>query len=225
MAPWESLRLPHEVDGSSGAFRAPKNTCTLDATDDYQAVKSWLTLHEAAATQRAYRKEAERLILWSIVERERAPSSLTTEDAIAYRAFLRRPTPRSRSVGPVRPRTSPEWRPFSGGLSDRSAAHALSVLAAMFRWLVAQRYLFASVKVRGTPRATTLSTTHVFTEDEWTRVRALADGLEWSYGWGRRPHNGCALCSTSPTGPVCAPASWSVPVSATSGPMTVGITG
>jgi site-specific recombinase XerD len=187
VVPWETLRLPHEVDGSSGAFRAPRNTCTLDANNDYAAVQAWLSLHESTATQRAYRKEAERLILWAIVERNRALSSLTTEDAIAYRSFLRRPTPRERWVGPGRPRTSPEWRPFSGGLSARSTAYALSVLGAMFRWLIEQRYLlanpFAGVKVRGTSRSTVLDTSHAFTEGEWIFVRTIADGLEWSYGW------------------------------------------
>jgi site-specific recombinase XerD len=187
VVPWESLRLPHEVDGSSGAFRAPRHTCTLDANNDYAAVQAWLSLHESPATQRAYRKEAERLILWAIVDRERALSSLTTEDAIAYRSFLRRPTPRERWVGPMRPRTSPEWRPFSGGLSARSTAYALSVLGAMFRWLIEQRYLlanpFAGVKVRGTSRSSVLDTFHAFTEGEWMLVRAIADGLEWSYGW------------------------------------------
>ncbi|MFL9888859.1 site-specific integrase [Paraburkholderia agricolaris] len=187
IVPWEQLRLPHEVDGSAGAYRAPRATCTLDADNDYQAVQAWLSLHESGATQRAYRKEAERLILWAIVERGRALSSLTTEDAVAYRAFLRRPTPRERWVGPVRPRSAPEWRPFSGGLSARSTAYALSVLGALFRWLIEQRYLlanpFAGVKVRGNARAGVLDTSHVFTEGEWLLIRAIADGLEWSYGW------------------------------------------
>lgn len=35
IVPWESLRLPHEVDGSEGALRAPVATCTLDASNDY----------------------------------------------------------------------------------------------------------------------------------------------------------------------------------------------
>ncbi|SPC24405.1 Phage integrase family protein (fragment) [Cupriavidus oxalaticus] len=34
IVPWEQLRLPHEVDGSSGAFRAPRQTCTLNADND-----------------------------------------------------------------------------------------------------------------------------------------------------------------------------------------------
>ncbi len=40
VVPWESLRLPHEVDGSTGAFRAPRHTSTLDANNDYAAVQS-----------------------------------------------------------------------------------------------------------------------------------------------------------------------------------------
>ena len=107
-APWEHLVVPQEVDGSRGIFRAPQATCTLSASNDYEAVQAWLGLQDAAATQRAYRKEAERLMLWAILERGKALSSLTTEDAVAYRAFLRRPLPRERWVGPARPRTSAE---------------------------------------------------------------------------------------------------------------------
>lgn len=186
---WESLRLPHEVDGSEGAFRAPRETCVLAADNDYAAIQAWLSLHESPATQRTYRKEAERLILWAIVERGRALSSLTTEDAVAYRAFLRRPTPADRWVGPLRPRSSAEWRPFAGGLSTRSAAHALSILGALFRWLIEQRYVlanpFAGVKVRGGAKTGDLDASRAFTEGEWILVRTLADGLEWSYGWTR----------------------------------------
>ena len=187
VVPWEQLRLPHEVDGSQGQFRAPRETCVLTADNDYEAIQAWLSLHESPATQRSYRKEAERLILWAIVERGRPLSSLTTEDAIAYRSFLRRPTPRERWVGPARPRTSVEWRPFTDGLSARSIAYALSVLGAMFRWLIQQRYVlanpFAGIKVRGGGRTAALDASHAFTEGEWTLIRTIADGLEWSYGW------------------------------------------
>ncbi|AET95177.1 integrase (plasmid) [Burkholderia sp. SFA1] len=186
IVPWEAIRLPHEVDGSEGKFRAPRATCTLDASNDYAAVQTWLTMHESPSTQRTYRKEAERLILWAIVERGRALSSLTTEDAIAYRTFLRHPTPRDRWIGPVRPRSSPDWRPFNGNLSARSVAHALSIIGALFRWLVEQRYVlanpFAGIKVRGS-NPTALDASHAFTDGEWALVRAIADGLEWSNGW------------------------------------------
>jgi site-specific recombinase XerD len=187
IVPWDALKLPHEVDGSAGTFRAPRATCTLDATNDYQAIQTWLALHESPATKRTYRKEAERLILWAIVERGRALSSLTTDDAIAYRDFLRHPSPRARWVGPARPRSSPEWRPFNGNLTPRSVAHALSVLGALFRWLVEQRYVlanpFAGVKVRGSHGAAVLDASHAFSDGEWALARTLADGLEWSHGW------------------------------------------
>ncbi|WP_206957292.1 phage integrase family protein [Trinickia acidisoli] len=187
IVPWEQLRVPHEVDGSRGQFRASQAACLLNASNDYEAIQSWLSLHESAATQRAYRKEAERLILWAIIERSRALSSLTTDDAIAYRGFLRRPTPRERWIGPSRPRHSIEWRPFTGPLSARSAAYALNVLSALFRWLVEQRYVlanpFAGVKVKSHARRAGLDVSRGFSEGEWLLIRTLADGLEWSYGW------------------------------------------
>ena len=179
--------MPHEVDGSQGTFRAPRASCVLSATNDYEAVQAWLSMHEAPATKSAYRKEAEPLMLWAIIERGRALSSLTIEDAIAYRGFLRRPTPRERWVGPSRPRSSPEWRPFAGPLSARSTSYALSVLGAMYRWLIEQRYMlanpFSGIKVRGVSRTAPLPTTHVFADGEWALLRTVADALEWSYGW------------------------------------------
>ncbi|MDP9606094.1 UNVERIFIED_ORG: site-specific recombinase XerD [Variovorax paradoxus] len=189
ISPWEHLIVPQEVDGSRGTFRAPQATCTLSASNDYEAVRAWLSLQESAATQRAYRKEAERLMLWAILERGRALSSLTTEDAIAYRAFLRRPSPRERWVGPARPRTSAEWRPFQGALAPRSVAYALSVIGALYRWLIEQRYAlanpFAGVKVKGAGQGGAFDGSRVFTEHEWSLIRSTADGIEWIGGWSQ----------------------------------------
>ncbi|MBW8848871.1 MAG: tyrosine-type recombinase/integrase [Burkholderiales bacterium] len=186
LSPWEQIAVPEDLDGSRGTFRAPRAACAMRADNDYQAVQAWLSLHESPATQRKYRKEAERLILWANFERGCALSSLVTEDAVAYRAFLRRPTPQARWVGPPRPRNSPEWRPFAGGLSARSAAHSLSVRSAMFRWLIEQRYVmanpFAGIKVNGVKPAG-MDTSRSFSDAEWTLLRTVAEGLEWSYGW------------------------------------------
>lgn len=185
--PWEHLCVPAQFDGSQGSFRAPRNTCALSANNDYEAVQTWLSLHEAMATQRAYRKEAERLILWAVIEQGKALSSLTTEDALAYRSFLRHPSPSARWVGPACPRHSPQWRPFSGGLSPRSVAYSLSVLGALFRWLIEQRYVlanpFAGIKVRGASRSESSMAARVFNEGEWLLIQTIAEGLEWSHGW------------------------------------------
>ena len=190
VVPWESMKLRAELDGSKGSFRAPRETCVLAADNDHQAVSAWLGLHESPATLRAYRKEAERLILWAVLERGKAMTSLTTEDATAYRAFLRRPTPAARWTGSPRPRSCPEWRPFAGALSADSVAYAVSVLGAMFRWLVEQRYTlanpFAGMKVRGAKTSRSIEVGHAFTDGEWKLIRVVADGLEWSYGWSER---------------------------------------
>ncbi|TDN63943.1 phage integrase family protein [Paraburkholderia sp. BL10I2N1] len=183
---WSLASLPAALDGSQGRYRAPRETCGLAATNDAEAIAAWLALHESAHTARAYRREAERLLLWAVVERRLPLSSLTTEDATAYRAFLRRPAGAARWVGPPCPRTSPAWRPFVRGLSPRSVAYALAVLRALFAWLVDQHYVvvnpFAGVTVRGGRPRTPFDAAHALDGREWKTVRAFADRLE-RRGW------------------------------------------
>lgn len=187
LVPWEQLKAPRDLDGSHGAFRAPRETSVLSAGNDYEAVQAWLELQESVATRRCYRKEAERLMLWAIVERTKALSSLTTEDAIAYRAFLRRPTPKERWIGPITARTNASWRPFQGALSPRSAAYSLSVIGALFRWWIEQRYVlanpFAGVKVGAGSRASPIDKQRLFTEHEWSLLCMVANGAELEQSW------------------------------------------
>lgn len=186
---YAGLLVSKELDGSCGVLRAPTGTCALHAVNDFEAVNAWLDLHESQSTHRAYRKEAERLMLWATLERGLALSSLTAEDATAYRRFLRRPSPRAKWVGPSRPRTDPDWKPFLGDLSARSVAYALSVLNALFRWLIEQRYLlvnpFSGVKARGGRRTAPMDGKRAFSDGEWALVRVVADGIEWTMGWSR----------------------------------------
>ncbi|WP_175817341.1 phage integrase family protein [Burkholderia diffusa] len=183
---WSLDALPADLDGSRGRFRAPRDGCGLAATNDYQAIEAWLALHESPHTARAYRREAERLLLWAIVERRQPLSSLTTDDAIAYRAFLRHPTPHARWTGPPRPRTTSAWRPFAGPMTARSTAYALAVLRALFGWLISQHYVvlnpFAGVTVRGGATRMPFDVGRALTDREWNIVRAVADRLERT-GW------------------------------------------
>ncbi len=68
--------------------------------------------------------------------------------------------------------------PWPGGSLK---AYALSVLAAMIRWLTHQRYVlanpFAGLRVRGSGRAAPLDSLHAFTEGEWLLIHMIADGL------------------------------------------------
>jgi site-specific recombinase XerD len=178
--------LPTHLDGSQGRYRAPPKTCGLAAETDVEAVTAWLGMHESAHTARAYRREAERLLLWAVVERRQPLSSLTMEDAIAFRAFLRRPAPAARWVGPHCSRASPAWRPFERALTPRSAAYALTVLRTLFAWLVDQHYVvinpFSGVTVRGTRPRAPFDTARALDDREWKTVRAFAGRLE-RHGW------------------------------------------
>jgi site-specific recombinase XerD len=183
-------------DGSHGKLRAPRRGCLLEANNDLEAVEAWLGLQESESTQRAYRKEAERLMLWAIIEREKPLSSLTHEDAVAYRAFLRRPVPASRWTGPVVARHSRDWKPFQAGLSPRSTAYALSVLSSLFRWLTEQRYLlgnpFAGVNAKAAKAAKGNASVEaqlshpqqrVFTAKEWASIMRFAQQAERKLNW------------------------------------------
>lgn len=189
VVPLERLEVPLALDGSEGELRAPKKGCTLGARTDIEAVNAWLALHETPTTARAYRKEAERLMLWALLERGKPLSSLMNEDAVAYRAFLRAPSPRHRWVGAARPRSSADWRPFQDALSPRSAGYAISVVSAMFRWLVEQRYLlanpFAGVKVKGAKTAGDVDASRALTRHEWDLLRIEADRVDLGMGWSQ----------------------------------------
>lgn len=183
--PLEKFIVPIELDGSRGVYRRPQAQCLLKASNDYQAILAWLRskhgldpaqkahlkarrrhrslgveqgldwLQSLSHTQRAYRKEAERFLLWAIVQRGRALSSMTNEDCIAYRDFLADPQPRSRWCGArCRERWSPLWRPFEGELSSSAQRQAVTILKNLYGFLVDQNYLMGNPwSAVGVPRS------------------------------------------------------------------------
>ncbi|HVK93271.1 MAG TPA: phage integrase family protein [Noviherbaspirillum sp.] len=172
IVPLEQCIMPATLDGSGGLYRASRNACRLTASNDIEAVFAWVKsrqaglgvsggaveqegssgsakpeaerawLHCLSHTQRAYLKEAERFLLWAVVQRNIPMSSITAEDCAAYRAFLADPQPAQRWCGPRgHPRRSPLWRPFEGPLSPRAQRQAVTILKSLGRFLVEQGYL------------------------------------------------------------------------------------
>jgi site-specific recombinase XerD len=87
IVPLEWFQPRPDLDGSQGENRGVRNRSGVD--NDYQAIQLWLsTLPADSHTWRSYRKEAERFLLWAILERGKPLSSLLTLDCIAYRDFL-----------------------------------------------------------------------------------------------------------------------------------------
>ncbi|RQT22119.1 integrase [Burkholderia contaminans] len=145
VVPLEALRVPAALDGSAGLNRAPVPAHQAELNIDLQAVHAWIATRGARseATRRAYRREAERLLLWAIVVKGKPLSSLSTMDCAEYLDhFLRDPQPAARWIGRGRvERFDPAWRPFVGPLSERSRDTARRILTAMGAWLVGQQYL------------------------------------------------------------------------------------
>lgn len=141
--PLELLNTPKSLNGGSGTNRAPAFIIQqIAATNDLEAVQCWLAeFDQSPQTQRSYRKEAERLLLWSLIEKQKPLSSLTRDDLRDYQQFLSDPQPQSRWCGPRKPRHDLNWRPFQGVLSGGSIAQAITIINALFSYLVEAGYL------------------------------------------------------------------------------------
>jgi site-specific recombinase XerD len=141
--PLELLNAPQSLSGESGTNRAPAFiTQQISAANDLQAVQCWLAeFDKSPQTQRSYRKEAERLLLWSLIEKQKPLSSLTRDDLRDYQHFLSDPQPQLRWCGQRKPRQDINWRPFQGPLSEGSIAQAITIINALFSYLVEAGYL------------------------------------------------------------------------------------
>ncbi|CAG9233182.1 Integrase family protein [Paraburkholderia sabiae] len=147
--PLERLVIPAALDGRAGTNRAAGGHAQIAATSDLDAIRAWLARAvDKPATFDSYRKEAERLLLWSLVQLGKPLSSLTHEDCMRYQAFLADPQPASTWVandgtggGRKHARGDVRWRPFHGPLSPASIRQASVILNGLFSWLVQAGYL------------------------------------------------------------------------------------
>jgi site-specific recombinase XerD len=196
IVPIEVLAVPLSLSGEAGSNRHP-GPPRIQAANDRQAIESWLgTKVGSPHTLRAYRKEAERLLLWAVIERQKALSDLTVEDCAACRDWLsalgrteseRWPfrLPQSAWIGKRNtPRFSHEWRPFDGPLSTTSVRQALTVISSLFEWLVQVQYCaFNPWSAVGRKLATSgdvpadVELTRVFSVGQWEYLIAHIDAM------------------------------------------------
>ena len=181
--PMEVMTVSRDLDGSVGSNREWHVPRQISANTDVTAVLAWLAnfVHKKA-TFDAYRKEAERLLLWCVLQRAKPLSSLTHEDWLAYQTFLGNPLPRDRWVSEQsrrHPRNDPRWRPFAGALSASSQRQAGIILTSMFAWLVSAGYLAGNPlslsRQRGRARAPRIE--RYFDDELWLEVKATIDAM------------------------------------------------
>ncbi|SCK09355.1 Site-specific recombinase XerD [Variovorax sp. HW608] len=208
IVPYEKFASPTALDGRHGEFRAPQDACRLLAVNDHEALGAWLAAKrpgdgsaDLSATQRSYRKEAERLLLWSVLERRKALSSLSAVDAEAYLGFLAAP-PASWCGPRHHQRWSPMWRPLEGSLSRAAQRQALVILRSMFTYLIENGYVVGNPFAAVAPPLTLdqpRSPVRTLTPAQWKHLdtllqahgdteidRRLRRGMRWIYATGLR---------------------------------------
>lgn len=86
IVPFEYFRpLPH-LSGSEGLNRGDRNQS--GAFTDHEAITIWLRTKTDLDTVRSYRKEAERLLMWAVLERGKPLSSIDGLDCALFVQFL-----------------------------------------------------------------------------------------------------------------------------------------
>jgi len=175
----ERIHNSAHLSGSGGVFRSHMAN-SLGASNDVEAVNAWLSYYaEKPSTQRSYRKELERFLLWCALELKQPLSSVTSPDCLKYRDFLRAVPASWMHAAPVQ-RTDPLWRAFRGQPAAASQKQALVIIQAMFGALCDAGYLVAN-PMRALMKGFDLPASRVdirrsFTEAEWLHVlRCLQD--------------------------------------------------
>ena len=202
VAPLERVLIPSALNGEHGSNRFP-GPGRINATHDLDAIHSWLSLKDGnASTYNAYKKELERLLLWAVLERGKAVSSLNTDDCKAYIHFLKTLTSADHQWVTLAPAVKGQgrWKPFTYRLpktpagpadanpgpvqpalvlSPRSVNYARTVICSCLDWLVRQQYLkhnnfdgIASIKFA---QARLQSTNRAFTLKQMQAVFAYAE--------------------------------------------------
>jgi integrase len=181
--------LTQYLNGEIGINRETLHRCQIHAKNDYEALQCWLNEYRHKATTfRTYQKESERFLLWAVVQKKKALSSLDRDDLVEYIQFLEDPQPRetwcAKKTGRGCRRGDPSWRPFMGALSHGAKATAISAIDSMFSYLVAARYLSfnpLSLIRKRNAKATPMQTgeftlqERILTLEEW---HAMLDTLE-----------------------------------------------
>ena len=114
----------------------------LDANNDQEAIDAWIAARAGSdATRKSYAREANRLLLWLQYERMgKRLNGMQINDCRDYMAFLQCTPQKWISRDRASP-NQPGWAPFRGQLSHKSQRQAIVIVASLFTWLAAARYL------------------------------------------------------------------------------------
>ena len=168
--------IPEELDGMDGELRDSNRVNLIKVETDVEAIRMWIELQQSDDTKKAYTKETDRLLLWCYHIARKPLSSLFRSDFLEYEAFMLNPP--ADWCGPRRKRTNPEWRPFVGPLSPKSAKQALIIIKALLSFLSENCYLVANPLTGKLKKTTDDSPGRTaFLPEEWDAIVSAADDI------------------------------------------------
>lgn len=140
--PIDDTVIARELDGHDGENRANRARLQISADSDADAIRCFLAEYDRSpGTLRVYKRECERLLLWSLVDCGKPLSSLNRQDFEGYLNFLADPQPAALWCGPKADRVTDKWRPFVGPLSESAVLTAMAAINSLMRYLVDAGYL------------------------------------------------------------------------------------
>jgi integrase len=147
LAPFPALKYLSvgklHLSGTVGENRETDLKCQIRASNDLEAVLSWLERYQKTdATYKSYKKESERLLLWCLHEKRKALSDLDAKDFEDYFSFLQNPPASWCSLdGSKRRRQHSDWRPLVKPLGLASLNITVSIICSLMDFLYQARYL------------------------------------------------------------------------------------
>lgn len=188
--PSPALAGNSDLDGSKGRLRNLNTPAAIGASNDYEAMETWLSLKQSNVTATLYRREVTRLISWSVKVLKRPMSSLTVEDAIAYRDFLDNiPATAQVKKGPTKHIGASQGGSvikvahFTQARLNRSTIKKiLVILSGFFNWLVDVQYVvanpFAGVKPDGNLDGVGMGSTDATNQDSLAEIDQLKSNIQ-----------------------------------------------
>ncbi|QCF28046.1 site-specific integrase (plasmid) [Hydrocarboniclastica marina] len=142
--PWGHPQWAQSIPVRRGFLRNDRPLISADT--DCEAVAMWLAevAKNSERTLEAYKREAERLLLWA-ADSGMALSEVLRDDLSAYHDFLEDPPKNSPLIGKkVYKRTDIRWRPFTGALSENSIKASFTILRSLYSYLSSSAWLRAN---------------------------------------------------------------------------------
>jgi site-specific recombinase XerD len=150
--------------------------------------ETWLQIKSRSpATYKSYNKEVERFFLWCFYKEQISVEKLEIKDVLNYSYFLTNVLKTHPEwCGDRVNRKSKNWKPFNNpknikakGLSDKSHDYSMSVISALFTWMVDNEVLSKNVFKSAQNKSCTFqeNVARAFTWDEITVIYKYIDSL------------------------------------------------